>query len=41
MKKLLVMSCGFFATLSAMNLAGILKIGILHEPTPPDLRDNN
>jgi len=36
MKKMLA---GLFATLSALNLAGILKIGFLHEPKPPHLRE--
>lgn len=38
MKKVFAMSCGFFAALSAMNLAGILKVGFYHEPKPPHLR---
>lgn len=37
-KKLAVLSCSFFAALSAMNLAGVLCIGYIHEPKPPHLR---
>ncbi|WP_277603138.1 hypothetical protein [Brevibacillus sp. SYP-B805] len=38
MKKVLRMSCGVFAALSALNLMGILKMGVWHEPKPPHLR---
>ncbi len=37
-KKLAVLSCGFFTMLSAMNLAGILCINSIYEPKPPHLR---
>jgi hypothetical protein len=38
LKKLAVLSCGFFAMLSSMNLAGIMCISNLHEPKPPHMR---
>lgn len=38
MKKLAVMSCGFFSKLSKLNLDGKMCVGELHEPKPPHLR---
>ncbi|MDT3417671.1 MULTISPECIES: hypothetical protein [Brevibacillus] len=39
MKKLVKLTCGFFASLSALNLAGILKVGVFYEPLPPEQRE--
>jgi hypothetical protein len=38
LKKLAVISCGFFAMLSSMNLIGIMCASSIYEPKPPHLR---
>lgn len=40
MRKVSKWMCGFFATLSVLNLVGVLKAGSLYEPLPPEMRDN-
>ncbi|CAM3518213.1 MULTISPECIES: hypothetical protein [Brevibacillus] len=39
MKKLQALSNRFFGRISSMNLAGILKFGLIYEPIPPQQRD--
>lgn len=39
MKKFQIFASGFFALLSTLNLAGVLKGGMLYEPIPPHLRE--
>jgi|GEM_PF-5588720 len=39
MKKAAAALGGIFAVLSSMNMAGILKTYIIHEPKAPHLRD--
>lgn len=41
MKKFQIFFSGFFALLSTLNMAGILKGGALYEPIPPHLREEN
>ncbi|MDR7317934.1 hypothetical protein J2X83_004209 [Brevibacillus nitrificans] len=41
MKKFQVILGGFFALLSSLNLIGVLKVGVLYEPIPPHLREEN
>lgn len=41
MKKIRNFVSGFFALLSTLNMAGVLKGGALYEPVPPHLREEN
>lgn len=39
MKKVQALTNRFFGRISSMNLAGILKVGLIYEPIPPHQRD--
>lgn len=39
MKRVQAFCNGLFGRISSMNLAGILKVGLIYEPIPPQQRD--
>lgn len=39
MKKVQALSNHFFARISSLNLSGVLKVGLIYEPVPPQVRD--
>lgn len=41
MKKLRKLTSDFFASLSALHVAGVLKGGFLYEPIPPSQREKH